>query len=82
MIASFLGSPWPPPLYFVCAIFLREIIVHKVNNNMDYGHAPPSRAHAHESIFIARSLVATMHTADIQNSKDANSKCMPKQLYH
>ena len=25
--------------------------------------------------------VATMHTADIQNSKDANSKCMPKQLY-
>ena len=26
--------------------------------------------------------VATMHTADIQNSKDANSKCMPEQLYH
>ena len=22
------------------------------------------------------------YTADIQNSKDANSKCMPKQLYH
>ena len=67
MIASFLGSPWPPPLYFVCAIFLREIIVHKQQIT---DTPPPSRAHAHETTFIARSLHGALALCQKFDSED------------